>query len=197
MITIKELNYRKGWSLQQKIDHTLGVIDQFYSVCNSQVYIAFSGGKDSTVLMHLIRTVFDSKALGVFANTGNEYPDIVKFVRSFSNVKVIYPELTVREVVDRFGFPLISKLQAKYIREARNTKNPEVRHKRLYGKPGKLFPGVISKRYRFLVDAPFMVSEKCCDYLKKNLLKLLKRKLACIRYWESWPMSLNYGNPIM
>ena len=80
MITKDELEYRQNWSLNQKIDHSLGVIDQFYQRLNGRVYISFSGGKDSTVLLWLARKIYpDIKA--VFCNTGNEYPDIVKFVR--------------------------------------------------------------------------------------------------------------------
>lgn len=184
MLTLEELNYRKGWSLQQKIDHALGAIDQFYSRTNGKVYISFSGGKDSTVLIHLIRTVFDSKALGVFANTGNEYPEIIKFVKSFSDIKVIRPELTVRKVIEKEGFPLVSKEQSRYIREARHTHNPALFKKRMYGNEGDIFRGTISKKWQFLTKVRFDISERCCDYLKKSLLRLLKRKQACIRYWE-------------
>ena len=77
---LKELRERQSWTLRQKIDHSLGVIDQFVSRLNGQVYVGFSGGKDSTVLLDLCRIVKpDIKA--VFCNTGNEYPDIVRFVR--------------------------------------------------------------------------------------------------------------------
>lgn len=75
----KELKERQSWSLEQKIDHSLGAIDQFYQRLNGKVYISFSGGKDSTVLYWLARKIYpDIKA--VFCNTGNEYPDIVQFV---------------------------------------------------------------------------------------------------------------------
>ena len=75
----KELKERQSWSLEQKIDHSLGAIDQFYQRLNGKVYISFSGGKDSTVLYWLARKIYpDIKA--VFCNTGNEYPYIVHFV---------------------------------------------------------------------------------------------------------------------
>ena len=77
---IKELRERQGWSLAQKIDHSLGVIDQFYSRLGGKVYVSFSGGEDSTIVLWLARKIYpDIKA--VFCNTGNEYPDIVRFVR--------------------------------------------------------------------------------------------------------------------
>lgn len=77
-MTVKELQKRQGWSLDHKIDHALGVIDQFLS--KTDAYVSFSGGKDSTVLLDLCQIIKpDIKA--AFCNTGNEYPEIVQFVR--------------------------------------------------------------------------------------------------------------------
>lgn len=54
---LNELKERQEWSLNQKIDHSLGVIDQFINYNQGNVYLAFSGGKDSTVLMHLCEII--------------------------------------------------------------------------------------------------------------------------------------------
>ena len=65
-MTAKELQERQRWSLDQKIDHSLGTIDQFYQRLNGQVYVSFSGGKDSTVLYWLARKIYpDIKAVFV------------------------------------------------------------------------------------------------------------------------------------
>ena len=140
-----ELNDRKGWSLARKIDHTLGVIEQYYHLTDGKVYVSFSGGKDSSVLLYLIRRLFDDRIPAVFCNTGNEFPEIIKFVNTVPNVRVIRPKMTVREVIERYGFPLISKEQAKYICEAKYSKSPIVVNKRLHGERGSVFQGTISK----------------------------------------------------
>lgn len=69
----KTLEARQRWTLSQKIDHTLGTIDTFVSRLGGldKVYCSFSGGKDSTVLLHLCRVLFPD-ILAVFCNTGNE-----------------------------------------------------------------------------------------------------------------------------
>ena len=68
----KTLEARQRWTLSQKIDHTLGTIDTFVSRLGGldKVYCSFSGGKDSTVLLHLCRVLFPD-ILAVFCNTGN------------------------------------------------------------------------------------------------------------------------------
>ena len=119
---IKELRERQGWSLAQKIDHSLGVIDQFYSRLGGKVYVSFSGGKDSTIVLWLARKIYpDIKA--VFCNTGNEYPDIVRFVRETkaagANLDIIYPKLKPKEVLEKYGFPLVSNEVSESIHDLR------------------------------------------------------------------------------
>lgn len=72
------------------------------------MYVSFSGGKDSTVLLHLVRSLFPNVP-AVFCNTGLEYPEIQQFVKSFENVEIIYPQKNFKEVITEFGYPLISK----------------------------------------------------------------------------------------
>ena len=64
----------------------LGVIrDTIAKYGEENFYIAFSGGKDSTVVSHLIdMAIPENKIPRVFANTGIEYNKIVEFVRSLA-----------------------------------------------------------------------------------------------------------------
>lgn len=62
-MTAEELYERQKWTLAQKIDHSLGTIDQFITKMDGKVYLAFSGGKDSTVLMHLCEIILIIKIL--------------------------------------------------------------------------------------------------------------------------------------
>lgn len=72
------------------------------------VYVSFSGGKDSTVLLHLVREEYEDVP-GVFVNTGLEYPEIVRFVKSFKNIEIIRPKKNFRQVIQDYGYPFISK----------------------------------------------------------------------------------------
>lgn len=167
-----ELKRRQRWTLNQKIDHSLGTIEAFISQTGRTPFISFSGGKDSTVLLNLVRRYIDKDMKAVFCNTGNEYPEIVRFVRNTDNITIIRPRYTIREVIEKYGFPLVSKEQAQGIRQAKTTRSEKLRNIRLHGSDRRKgwVSGKIADRWQFLIDEPFMVSEKCCECLKKRPL---------------------------
>ena len=62
------------------LEDRLGVIrDTINKYGEDNFYLSFSGGKDSTVVHHLL--VPNNKIPRVFSNTGIEYNAIVEFVR--------------------------------------------------------------------------------------------------------------------
>lgn len=169
-ITLSDLRARQAWPINQKIDHTVGAIEAFVNYCKEHgrtPYVSFSGGLNSTVLLDLARRYVDPNMPGVFCSTGNEYPEIVRFVRHTENVTIIRPIMTPREVIARYGFPLISKEQARIIRQIRTTRSDKLRSYRLYG-DGARQSGVLAAKWRFMTTEPYRVSEECCDMLKKR-----------------------------
>ena len=74
----------------------------------SGVYLSFSGGKDSTVLLHIAREMYPNLK-AVFVDTGLEYPEIRQFVKRFENVDIVRPKMGFKKVVEKFGFPIFSK----------------------------------------------------------------------------------------
>ena len=165
-MTVEELKYRQSWSLEQKIDHAVGTVEFFLSQTGGKGYVSFSGGKDSTVMLDIIRRFVNKNIPAVFCNTGNEFTEILQFVRSTDNVTAIRPEIRMKQVIERYGFPLVSKEQSQYIRQAKHTHSEKLRNIRLYGSINGI--GKIAERWKFLINAPFDVSEKCCYFLKKK-----------------------------
>lgn len=156
IITSSALKTRQAWTLEQKIDHSVGVLEAFCTYCKEQgrtPFVSFSGGKDSTVLLDLARRFVDIDIKGVFCNTGNEFPEVVCFVRQTENVTIIRPDMTPRRVLEKYGFPLVSKEQAKSIYDARTTKSEKLRNYRLNG-DGSRQAGVIARKWRYLIDEP-------------------------------------------
>jgi 3'-phosphoadenosine 5'-phosphosulfate sulfotransferase (PAPS reductase)/FAD synthetase len=165
-----ELKIRQSWTLEQKIDHTVGTIDAFLARTDGKGYISFSGGKDSTVLLDIARRFVRRDFPAVFSNTGNEFPEIIKFVKTFDDVTIIRPKMRIPDVIEKYGFPIVSKEQSQYIRQARNSNSEVLRNIRINGKQGRngYVQGKIDNKWLFLIKAPFEISELCCQKLKKD-----------------------------
>lgn len=123
---LKEL---QALPLDRKIQITATRIIEFYNYFHGNVYVSFSGGKDSTVLLHIVRRLFPDVP-AVFSNTGLEYPELQKFVKSFDNVITIYPRMKFMDVISQYGYHLISKEVAEAIYYARRVPPPANRRHR-------------------------------------------------------------------
>ena len=77
-------------------------------------YVSFSGGKDSTVLLHLCREV-DPSIPAVYVDTGLEYPELREFVKTVENVTWLKPKMNFRQVIEKYGYPVISKEVAECV----------------------------------------------------------------------------------
>ena len=160
-----ELQQKKSLPLDAKILMTKRRLKQWHIQYNGNVYLAFSGGKDSTVLKDILQDIFPDVP-AVFCNTGLEYPEVKKFAMSQNNVKVITPKMMFKEVISRYGYPVISKEQSSYIADIRNTKSEYIRNLRLNGNKTKSYK--LSEKWKFMLNAPFKISDKCCKIMKKE-----------------------------
>ena len=86
--------------------------------------MSFSGGKDSTVLLHIARQIYPNIP-AAFSNTGLEYPEIQRFVKSFDNVDIVTPSMNFGQVISTYGYPLIGKEVAEAIYYARRIRPSE------------------------------------------------------------------------
>lgn len=110
---INELRLMQNYPLELKIMKTQQRIREWVSEYGEDgVYVAFSGGKDSTVLLRIVRSLYPNIE-GVFANTGNEFPEIVQFVRKQENIKWVKPRKSFAKVLKEEGYPIISKKQVE------------------------------------------------------------------------------------
>lgn len=102
----------------------------------------------------------------VFVDTGLEYPEVRSFAMSQPNVTVIKPSMRFDHVVAKYGYPVVSKEVAAKVEEIRTTKSKYLRHKRLHGDAKGA--GKLPNKWQFLIDAPFLISSKCCRVMKKT-----------------------------
>lgn len=107
--TIQELRQFQAMPLEVKVAMTkVRVRDWVNYYGEDGVYISFSGGKDSTVLLDIVRETYPNIP-AVFVDTGLEYPEIRNFVKTFDNVTWLKPKKNFKQVIENYGYPLISK----------------------------------------------------------------------------------------
>lgn len=169
---INELKLLQNYPLDIKIEKTKIRIREWYEHWNGEVYISFSGGKDSTVLLDIVRSIYpDVEA--VFSNTGLEYPEIVKFVKTYDNVTILKPQMNFKQVIKTYGYPVISKENSQYLWEIRHS-TENMKQRRLHGDSKGRFK--LPNKYRYLIDAPFEISNKCCEIMKKRPMKNFEKE---------------------
>ena len=174
MLDKYSLKLRQVMPLEDKIRFTERRIHEWVEHFGvNGCYVSFSGGKDSTVLLHIVRNLYpDIEA--VFVDTGLEYPEIRQFVKSFHNVTVLRPEMRFDKVLEKYGYPIVSKEVSECIDQARKaltTGKYPYRLAKLMG-TAKDKDGNKSlynqEKWKFLLDAPFKISNRCCNVMKKK-----------------------------
>lgn len=144
-------------------------------------YIAFSGGKDSVVLSHLIDMALpNNKIPRVYANTGIEYNDMVKFVKRErerdGRIVILNQTKNIKQTLDQYGYPFKSK--------------PFSHNYSIYqhlGKKSKTYQAMkksakfgIPKQLEYMFNdkgtMSFKISELCCYKLKKDISNKWKKE---------------------
>jgi len=182
------LEQKKQWTLQQKVFHFYEVVSSYYNHCESKVYLGFSGGKDSCLMVALADKLCDindwPRIPLVFNNTTNEHAEILEFVKTFGDrVTWLRPKMTFAQTLEKYGYPLISKEQSQFISEAKNTKSDKLRDIRLNGAKRisknngrEYISGKISEKWKYMVFEDIEITSKCCDILKKEPVKRYEKE---------------------
>ena len=170
--------------LERKIMITQARIIEWYEHFDGKVYLSFSGGKDSSVLLGIAREIYPDIP-AVFVNTGLEYPEIRKFALSHENVEELRPRwgraakkngkrpedvISFMDTLKRYGYPVISKAVSNAIGESRSTPGGS-RWARLHAEYKRRDGGRSQydySKYLPLFNAPFKISDKCCQIFKKG-----------------------------
>ncbi len=168
---MKHANYdlaqMQSLPLQAKIRMSQQRIKAWYEHYNGRVYVSVSGGKDSQVLAHIVKSMYPDVP-AVFVNTGLEYTSVSRKGNDISDT-VLRPKLNFKDTIIKYGYPIISKEVSQFLYEYCNTKSEKLRRMRIEG--NRRGRGKIPKKWLFLIDAPFKISNKCCDAMKKRPAK--------------------------
>lgn len=174
--TKEDLKYLQELPLEKKIELSKLRIQEWYEHYDGKVAVSFSGGKDSTVLLHLVRSVYPDVP-AVFCDTGLEYPEIRQFAMAQDNVTVLKPKMDFRSVIAKYGYPAVSKEVSERVWMLKHYNLSEhVRRKFIDG----IMPDGSKTSFRipfkwqklFLQQTPdFEICSRCCDVMKKQPFK--------------------------
>lgn len=175
--TNEDLKRLQAYDLDKKIALTLTRIAEFQAKFPHKIYISFSGGKDSTVLLHLARQLYPDIP-AVYVDTGLEFPEVRQFALGQDNVIRLKPEMNFRKVIETYGYPLISKEVSRYIYVARHCPNGKVAQKFVPNNPHDLKYGMYYSMVKWsdLKDSDIPISHLCCDIMKKKPAKKFEKE---------------------
>lgn len=167
---------------ENKIRLAMERVEELYNSTNGKCYLSFSGGKDSTVILAIIKMCQELGTVGdipaVYCETGLELGATREFVNWveenwYHNVVRIKPEKPFAYVIKHYGKPIKSKMKSSRLgRLQRNRDETNLNFKELLGgDDAKSYCKVkIANKDLHMIHPNFDIkaSDKCCDILKKK-----------------------------
>lgn len=193
------LNYKSSLSYELKMVDTEAKLHSVMKIHEGQnIRIAYSGGSDSDVMMHLFRTLGYS-IKGVFYNTGLEYQatkdHIDYMIEKGFDIETAQPKHLIPWALKNYGYPFVNKNASQLIHrlQLHDFKFKEHGNKP-YDELSVIYPrslvalkwwtnSNISDRYNirrnrglkeYLIEnngVSFKTHEKCCDITKKDVMR--------------------------
>ena len=160
--------------LEAKVSMSKSRIREWYNHFDGDVYVSFSGGKDSTVLAHLVHDLYPSVPL-IFCNTGLEFPEIRAFAKKMGAIPM-RPKMRFDEVISKHGYPLISKEVSGHLAAARSMRK-DIKHatrKRFMSDENPMYSK--TRWMPLLQETQFLISDACCGVMKKAPGKLYEKR---------------------
>lgn len=145
-------------------------------------YLSFSGGKDSTIVHHLLDIALPNNRIPrVFIDTGIEYNLIREFVyglaKNDDRFVIIKPTQNIKQVLEKYGYPFKSKQHSHNLLVYQNSG---------MGLSVKRYLGIIESNtkfrcpkmleYQFTPEFKLKCSDNCCRKLKKEPIHKWERK---------------------
>jgi 3'-phosphoadenosine 5'-phosphosulfate sulfotransferase (PAPS reductase)/FAD synthetase len=167
----EELTAQQTLDLDAKVRYAHRVIERALDRCEKPS-LAFSAGKDSTVLLHMLRQHVP-EIITIYGNTTIEFPECVKFARWLRdewalNYYEARPEVTFWWVVEQYGWPLYGKTFGV----------GGVAHK---SSRAQFFDDLAARGEltgQYAIQAKVPISSACCTFLKERPSQKLQKELG-------------------
>lgn len=159
----QDLNFKIGWAKQRIVK----ALDEL-----KQPAVAFSAGKDSTVLLHLLRQ-YKPDIITIYGNTTIEFPECVKFARWLRDEWGLCfyearPDVTFWQVVEEYGWPLMGKTFG--VGGVAHKSSREQFFDDLAAR------GELTGQYAIQAEVP--ISSACCAFLKERPSQRVQKELG-------------------
>ena len=157
--------------LDDKIAWAMERIERAVMMLNTPS-LAFSAGKDSTVLLHLVRQVRPD-IITIWGNTTIEFPECIQFAKRLRqewhlNFYEARPEHSFWWVVENYGWPLMGKtfgVGGVAHKESREQFFDDLAER-----------GELTGQYAIQAEVP--ISSACCTFLKERPSEKLQKSLG-------------------
>lgn len=183
--TPEDLKQLQSYDLGNKIQISIARIMEWYNRNDKKCYVSFSGGKDSTVLAWLAAQVcklFDCKLVLWFSDTGLEFPELREHVKTYSEWLKLTFSIEVETIIDtpkdrkgkrilfkdvilNEGYPILSKNISRQIGDVQKLGQDCWAARCFDGRETGMYD---MRRWKYVLSAPFKVSNKCCEIMKKR-----------------------------
>ena len=139
----------------------------------SNAYLSFSGGKDSTILHYLIDLALPNNNIPrVFLNTGIEYQAIIEFVKELAEtdkrIIILNSGVNIKQMLEKEGYPFKSKEHSSMVNMYQNGSRAASLMRYIEGNKFHC-PKIL--QYQFTPNFKIKVSRNCCNRLKKEPIK--------------------------
>lgn len=175
MISRAEYMDRVSMPLEYKIKYSqIKIREAIDTFGPHRVYVSLSG-LDSRILLDLVRDV-DPSIPAIFMNTGQENATVVDHNRGIENCTFMQPDATYDQIVKQYGYPVLSKMNARKLYTLQHPTARNEATQRLY-RTGYRQDGVFVRAsmlpasYHHLINCGFNFSSHCCYFLKTKPLK--------------------------
>lgn len=203
MISEDEFNYNVEMAKMR--------IRKLYNKFGNNIYLSYSGGKDSTIVLALIKLVIADglpvKCPAVFCDTKielNATKEFVDYIKNeyYRDVVIIKPDKSFDYVIKNYGKPIRSKLKSRILSDMQKNHNSKSAHF-LYDDNHNRF-SLANKDLHFIhPDFDIKISNKCCTQLKKIPVKKYSKQNEMCGYFtgeraaEGGVRAVNYDKRIM
>lgn len=183
--TPEDLKRLQSYDLDNKIQISIARIMEWYNRNDKKCYVSFSGGKDSTVLAWLTAQVckmFGCKLVLWFSDTGLEFPELREHVKTYSEWLKLTFSIEVETVIDtpkdkngkriifkdvilNEEYPILSKNISRQIGDVQRLGQDCWAARCFDGRETGMYD---MRRWKYVLSAPFRISNKCCETMKKR-----------------------------